>query len=188
MLGLYLTLGAFVAGLAMGGYGAWDWQSSRQAAKERDLAEAQAMVDQKATELRAAAAEKINAMQAAYEAGELNAKTVTKTIYVKAQTYAQSTPTLRAPQCNISPDGVQYIASAVSELQRTAAASVLGLAVSSTVYPAAGADVGGGTVPAVSGQSVTPWAVHTELQQLRPAGAGTGSAGEGVRRKPVPIP
>lgn len=150
---VYVLIGAFVAGLASGAGGMNWWNEAATARHEKALAAAQAKVDAQARQAEVEAANKIAGMQKAFDAGQEKAKIVTKIIYDKGASYVQNTPALRAPQCDIDPVGVSIIAGAVTDLQRTAAASVLGLSVSSAVYPAAGANAGVGAVPAVSGKS-----------------------------------
>ena len=112
MIALYAIVAAFVVGAGMGGYGGWDWATSRQAHKDALLVEAQQKVDALVVEQKVAAAAKVTDMQAAYKAGEANAKVVTKTVYAKGQAYVQNTPAIRNPACTVGPDGMLLLAAA----------------------------------------------------------------------------
>lgn len=187
-MALAFLLAAFVAGLGMGGYGMSSWDEAKVARHEKAVAVAQAKVDEQAKQAVTAANDEIRKMQLAFDAGRAKARVVTNTINTKGEQYAAATPTLRSPQCFIGPDGVSVIADQASALQLAAAASVLGLSVSSAVYTRQGVNVGGGTVPPVSAQPANAGGVSLQLQQLRGADEGAGQAATGLRRpKPKPV-
>ena len=97
---IFYALGfALLVGLAGGGLGVHWWHDSRNAARERDLAEAQAMVDELAAESQAQAAQSMEAERAAFIAGEANAKVVYRTIIEKGQQNVATYEVFRNPAC-----------------------------------------------------------------------------------------
>ena len=105
----YVLIAAFVGGGLLGAGGMNWWNEAAIARAERAQAEAQAKVDQAAQEARQTAENTISDMESAYKAGEANAKIVTKTIYVKGQSYVASTPVFSNPQCVVPDDGVSIL-------------------------------------------------------------------------------
>lgn len=184
----YVLIAAFVAGLGAGGFGMSSWDDAKVARHEKAEMAAQKKIDEQGAQAVKQANDEIAKMQLAYEAGRAKAKIVTRENQTKAENYVQNTPSLRSPQCSIGPDGVSILASQTSAVQVAAAQSVLGLSVSSTVYSQGNNNVGGGTVPAVSGQSNPTGRLPIQVQQLRPADEGVGAAALGLHRpKPKPI-
>jgi hypothetical protein len=182
---LYVVAAAFALGIAAGAGGLNWWHSAAEARRELALAEAQANVDALADKLKTEAATKITDMQASYEAGEANAKTITKTVYVKGQAYVASTPVFSNPACVVPADGLQFLNSARAGVQLAAVAGSADAAV-----PGTGAATGRPASDAVpandTGRSAVP--------NVQPAASGAGSAGQvsgagtgRVRPKPQPI-
>jgi hypothetical protein len=153
------------------------------AAHEKAQAEADALIEQQAEELTAKEAEKIIDMQAAFHAGEANAKVVTKTVYVKGQSYVASTPVFQNRDCVIPADGVQLLNSQITDLQTTAAASVLGLAVYGS-QPTVGRTDGDAVPPRPTDSAAVPGVRPEVPKPDLPAGA----AGPSVRDRPKPNP
>lgn len=179
----------FIAGMAAGGYGAYDYMDGKTARRERALEQAQKKIDEQGAQAVKAANDEIAKMQLAYEAGQAKAKIKIQTVYAQGDTYVKNTPSLRSPVCVIGPAGVSALASQTSDLQLAAAASVLGLSVSGAIYPQGGNDDGRGTVSAASGQPGPVARLPVQVQQLRPADEGAGAAALGLHRpnKPVPV-
>jgi len=98
-MSLYFILGAFLAGLAMGGAGVNSWKEGQIARHEQAQIVAQAKIDDAAKAAIQEASNKIIDMEAAYIAGESNAKTITRTIYVKGQQNVASYPVFRNADC-----------------------------------------------------------------------------------------
>ena len=143
---LYLALGAFLAGLTMGGYGVKTYYDGAIAREKIEQAAAQAKLDERVQKAEAVAATHIDDMIAAYDAGEANAKTITKTIYVKGQNYVATTPVFSNPVCVVPDDGMQFLNGARAGVRAAADPGVLAPAL-----PAAGAAAGrtdGNAVPA----------------------------------------
>jgi len=100
---IYLILGAFLAGLLSGGMGMKEWSDGRQAKHEQAQRQAQDKIDAQAAQIEAAAEVKVIDMEAAFLAGESNAKTITRTIYVKGQQNVATFEVFRNPACVLPP-------------------------------------------------------------------------------------
>ena len=146
---IYGILIAFVVGMALGGSWMKEWKDGQIAKHEQAQAVAQMKIDEAARQARIEAENKIIDMEAAYIAGESNAKTVVQKVYLKGQSYVASQPVFQNPACVVPADGVLAINRARAGMRTPAdpgepAASV----------PAAGADQGraaGNAVPASPG-------------------------------------
>lgn len=185
MIGLYLGAGAFVAGLAMGGYAMHDYMAGKAAQEKADLAEAQAKVDELASEVRTTATQSLANETAAYIAGEANAKVIYRTIEKTGADYAALH--LTDPRCVIPAAGVSILVAA-----RT------GTPIAPAPDGSAGGVPGAGAAPATghdAGRVVQPNAAGSSAVGGVPATAGnTGGngpipgAGAGrLRAKPVPV-
>ena len=105
-MSLYFILGAFLAGLAMGGAGVNSWKEGQIARHEKAQVEAQNKIDDAAKAAIQEASNKITDMEAAYIAGESNAKTVVQKVYVKGQSYVSTQPVFQNPACVVPADGM----------------------------------------------------------------------------------
>ena len=179
----YLLIAAFLAGLGAGGYGVYQYEEgvqARQAVKQR---EAQDKIDALTRKAEQDAANKLIDMDAAFAAGEAQQKIITKTVYVKGQSYVAAAPQVFAnPQC-VLPDGsLQLVNSETALLRATAAANVFGFGVSDT-----GGSTGRGNGNVVLSPSAKPATVEGVRPQVQPPG-GTGQVpGSGVQRPPKPV-
>jgi hypothetical protein len=180
---IYALIIAFLAGLTMGGAGAWQWKEGQIARHEQAQAAAQMEIDEAARQARVEAANKIIDMEAAYIAGESNAKTIVQKVYVKGQSYVSSQPVFQNPACVVPADGMLAVNRARAGMRAPADPGEPAPSV-----PAAGADQGraaGNAVPAspsghgaVGGVPATPSV---------PSGVGQ-VPGSSVRPVPKPKP
>ena len=100
---IYAIIIAFLAGLTMGGAGMQSWKDGQIAKHEQAQVAAQAKIDNAARAATQEAENKIVDMEAAYLAGEANAKTITRTIYVKGQQNVAAYPVFRNADCVLPP-------------------------------------------------------------------------------------
>jgi hypothetical protein len=179
---IYLLLGALLIGGIAGG-GAVKWWDD-QAENRRIVAQqkAQEKIDQLGKQVQQEAANKLIDMQAAFDAGEANAKIVTKTVYIKGQDIVRESPALSSPQCVLPDAGLQLYNSETARV-RLAAAEALGI----TLPTPGGPDNGAvrGSVRIQPGVAKPVPGVH---QELRPVQSPNGGAGQGVSRPPKPNP
>jgi len=103
---IYGILIAFVVGMALGGSWMKEWKDGQIARHEQAQAVAQKEIDDAAAKARVEAENKIVDMEAAYIAGESNAKTVVQKVYVKGQSYVASQPVFQNPVCVVPADGM----------------------------------------------------------------------------------
>jgi hypothetical protein len=178
---IYAIILAFIAGLSLGTVGMKEWKDG-QIAKQAQ-AVAQKKIDDAATAARREAENKIVDMEAAYIAGESNAKTVVQRVYVKGQNYVSSQPVFQNPVCVVPADGMLAVNSARAGMRAAADPGE-----SAASVPAAGADQGrpvGNPVPASDSGHGSVGGVHPPPQQ--PSGSGQVS-GPNVRPVPKPKP
>ncbi len=177
---LYVILAVFVAGLSLGGGGVWQYKAGAEARHEKELAAAQAKVDAQAQKIATDAANKVTDMTAAYDAGEANAKTITKTVYVKGQAYVANTPAFANPACVIGADGLQLVNSARSGVQLAANTGAADGGVPAT-GPAAGRQDGNAVPGAANGRGTVP----NVQPQAGSTGGGGAVSGASPRRVPT---
>lgn len=175
----------FAAGTAMGGWGVNYYNDAEQARKDKAIAVAEAKIAAADEKAKTEAANKIIDMQASFDAGETNAKTVTKTVYVKGQAYVANTPVFNLAQCVVPADGMFIANSARANLRVTSFAGS-----SDAAVPVTGADPGR---PAINPLLANPagygavGGVHPAPRPVDSSGqVPTGSQGR-ARPKPVPI-
>jgi hypothetical protein len=145
---LYVLIAAFVAGVAGGGLGVNWWKDAQIARAEEAQRKAEMVVAAAAEEAEQEAANKIIDMQASFAAGELNAKTVTKTVYIKGQQIVANTPAFNNPACVIGADALQLLNGARTGTGVQLAAAATG---GNGAVPGAGSPAGranGNAVPA----------------------------------------
>ena len=180
---IYGILIAFVVGMALGGSWMKEWKDGQIARHEQAQAVAQKEIDDAAAKARVEAENKIVDMEAAYIAGESNAKTVVQKVYVKGQSYVSTQPVFQNPACVVPADGMLVL-----NRQRASLRTPTDPGEPAPSVPAAGATEGraaGNPVPAndsghgaVGGVPATP-AVPS----------GTGQVpGPSVRPVPKPKP
>ena len=176
---LYLLAGAFLVGILSGAGGMNWWAETKQARLERAQAAAQAQIDALAAKAQTEAANKITDMTAAYEAGEANAKTVTRTIYVKGQQVVAATPAFANPACVVGADGLQLLNGARAGVQLAANTAAIDGSVPAT-GAAAGRQDGDVVSGAVTGRGGVP--------NVQPAAGSVGSGGQvsGASARGVP--
>jgi hypothetical protein len=177
----YLLLAAFLAGLTIGGAGINSWKDGQIAKHQQAQAEADAKIRAQAAAATQEAENKIVDMTAAFEAGEANAKTITKTVYVKGQSYVASQPVFSNPLCVVPPDGMLVLNRQRASLR--AAADPADFAPS---VPAPGSDqgrpAGNALPPSDSGQR--------PVGGMPPPASSPGGGGQvsGPSVRPVPKP
>ena len=180
----YLLIAAFLAGLGAGGYGVYQYEEGVQARQAQKQQKAQERIDELTRKAEQDAANKLIDMDAAFAAGEAQQKIITKTVYVKGQSYVAAAPQVFAnPQC-VLPDGsLQLVNSETALLRATAAANVFGFGLPDTGRPAGRSD---GNV--VLSPSAKPPVVEGVHPQVQPSG-GTGALqGPSVSRPAKPNP
>ncbi len=182
-------MGGIVLLVAVAAFGAWSYlcfhygETSAVTAYKVKVEEAQKKIDAQAAKIEQDAANHITDMQASFDAGEAQAKIVTKTVYVKGQTYVQNTPVFRNPDCVIPADGLRLINDQRASLQITTAADILGVPVP---HAAAGAGRQAGDVVLTEPSGHSPvGGVHPQVQQ---SGGSGGVPGQTVPRPPKPTP
>jgi len=174
---------AFLVGMLLGGSWMKEWKDGQLARHEQAQAAAQAKIDDAARAATQEAENKIIDMEAAYLAGEANAKTITRTIYVKGQQNVAAYPVFRNADCVLPPVLLSDLNRARAGVRAPAdtgepAASV----------PAAGAVEGrpaGNAVPASPGGHGAVGGVPAPATV--PSGAGQ-VPGSSVRPVPKPKP
>lgn len=102
----------FVAGLTFGGVGVRTYYEGEIARKEVAQKQAQDELQQRVDKAEAEAATKLIDMQAAYDAGEANAKVVTKVVYERGKDYVAQTPAFANPDCVVPDNGLSILNSA----------------------------------------------------------------------------
>ena len=182
---LLAALGAFITGLALGGYGIGEWKDGQLAKKERDQAKAQQKIDEQAQQLQQQEAKRLADIQEAFDKGAAQSKTVTRTIYVKGQDYVAQTPAVRNPQCVIPVDGVRILDSAIADVRSaTAAAAIFGFLPGAESAPPGNPD-DGRSVPPVSTGSGGVQGVRAPAPSVDSDG---GVPAASVRAHPKPTP
>ncbi len=178
----YLLFAAFAVGGLMGG-GAVNWFKDAQIARhEQAQVAAQAKIDAQAAKIQAETENKLIDMGAAFDAGEANAKTITKTVYLKGQEIVRDAPAFSNPQCVLPDTGLQLHNSEAARV-RAAAAEALGI-----TLPTAGRPEDGAVRGSVRIQTGASGAVPGVPQELRGVSSGSGTSGQGVQRPPKPSP
>ena len=180
----YVLIAAFLAGLGSGGYGVYQWKEGQIARQAQKQEKAQAHIDELTRKAEQEAANKLIDMDAAFAAGEAQQKIITKTVYVKGQSYVAAAPQVFAnPQC-VLPDGsLQLVNSETALLRATAAANVFGFSL-----PDTGGSTGRGNGNVVLSPPAKPPVVEGVRPQVQSPG-GTGQIpGSGVQRPPKPTP
>jgi hypothetical protein len=178
---VYVLLAAFVVGgLAGGGAVKW-WED--QAENRRLVAQqkAQEKIDQLTEKVKQETENKLIDMKAAFDAGEANAKIVTKTVYIKGQDIVRDSPALSSPQCVLPDAGLQLHNSETARV-RLAAAEALGI-----TLPVAGGSGDGTVRGSVHIQAGTPKPVPGVRQELQPVQSTDGGAGSSVQRPTNPL-
>ena len=178
---IYLIIIVFLAGLFGGGYGVYQWEEGKIARAQQAQVEAQNAVDAAAREAEQEAANKIIDMNAAFEAGESNAKVITRTVYAKGQSYVASNAVFNLRECVVPPDGMQQLNSARAGVRTTTAA-----AGSAAAVPGAGTDSGRPTVDPVPATPEGHGAVGPVHPESRPADSSGQVPGLGVPTHPKP--
>jgi len=143
---IYALIIAFIAGLTMGGAGMKAWKDGQIARHEQAMARVSAEIQAAADAAEQVAANKIIDMEAAYIAGESNAKTVVQKVYVKGQSYVASQPVFQNPACVVPADGMLVL-----NRQRASLRTPTDPGEPAPNVPAAGTDQGraaGNAVPA----------------------------------------
>ena len=178
---IYALIIAFIAGLTMGGAGMKAWKDGQIAKHEQAQAVAQMKIDEAARQARIEAENKIIDMEAAYIAGESNAKTVVQKVYVKGQSYVASQPVFQNPACVVPADGMLVL-----NRQRASLRTPTDPGEPAPNVPAAGTDQGraaGNAVPASPSGHGTMGGVPTT-----PAVPSGNSQVPGPSVRPVPKP
>jgi hypothetical protein len=180
----YVLIAAFLGGLAVGGGGMYQWKAGQEARHEQEQRAAQDKIDALAAKAKQDAENKLVDMDAAFQAGEAQQKVITKTVYVKGQSYVAAAPQVFAnPQCVLPDSSLQLINSEAASLRTAAAANVFGFGVPDTGGPAGRPN---GNV--VLSPPAKPATVEGVRPQVQPSG-GTGQVpGSGVQRPPKPTP
>lgn len=126
------------------------WSMKDQEAQQK----LQIKVDDQAKQLVAAANEEIEHTQQAFAEGQKKSQIVTRTVYLKGQSYAETNVALNNPACRLDADGVSILSAARSSLLPAAASSVSNPAMSGArANPAGGAGVQGRVPAAPPGRS-----------------------------------
>ena len=180
----YVLIAAFLAGLGSGGYGVYQWKEGQIAREAQKQQKAQDHIDELTRKAEQEAANKLIDMDAAFTAGEAQQKIITKTVYVKGQSYVAAAPQVFAnPQC-VLPDGsLQLVNSETALLRATAAANVFGFGVPDTGRPA-----GRGNGDVVLSPPAKPATVEGVRPQVQSPGGAREVPGSGVQRRPKPTP
>ena len=118
-MNLYGILIAFVVGMALGGSWMKEWKDGQIARHEQAQIAADDKIKAAADAAEREAANKILAVEAAYIAGEANAKIVVQKVYVKGQSYVSSQPVFQNPACVVPADGMLAINRARASLRTT---------------------------------------------------------------------
>ena len=182
-MNLYGILIAFVVGMALGGSWMKEWKDGQIAKHEQAMARVGAEIQAAADAAEQVAANKIIDMEAAYIAGEANAKIVVQKVYVKGQSYVSSQPVFQNPACVVPADGMLAINRARASLRTTTDSADIAPSV-----PAAGAAEGrpaGNAVPASPSGHGT---VGPMPAPARPTDSGGQVPGPSVRPVPKPKP
>lgn len=178
---VYLLAAAFAVGALVGGGGVNWWKDASIARHEKQQAEAQAVIDEQGRKIAADAANKQIDMTAAYEAGEANAKTVTRTVYVKGQQLVASTPAFSNPACDIGADPLRLLNAQRQGAGVSVAANTGG---ADAAMPGAGAATGRQNGDSLSGPAVG----RGNVPNVQPAAGGAGSGGQVSGASPRRVP
>lgn len=177
VVGLVLFGGGFAAGYKV--------ESNAVAARDLKIAKAEEDLRIAAQKQEQEAANKITDMTAAYDAGEANAKTFTRTIYVKAQAAVAQDTGLSNPVCVMSPDSLYVLNSARASLRTTSDPAGV-----PPVMPPANSGVPSGR-PVLNPVS-TGSSGHGSVGGVPPTAGAVGSnnqvSGPSVSRHPKPKP
>lgn len=103
----------FGGGLTLG----YKWEAGIVAERDLKIAKAEESLRIQAQKAEQDAANHITDMTAAYDAGEANAKTITRTIYIKGQAAVAKDVGLTNPVCVMSPDSLYVLNSARASLR-----------------------------------------------------------------------
>jgi hypothetical protein len=175
----------FMAGITFGAGGMHEYQKGVIAREEAARVAAEAQLAKEVAKGLQEAENKMVDMQAAFAAGESKAKIVERTVYVQGQNYVKSTPNFSSPACAIDAAGLSILNRKIATLQRTAAASALGLSVPGPGDDQGTDDVGGGPVPPLPGSDGNVPGVPGQAAESGSAGQVPGA---GVSRPPKPKP
>lgn len=129
---------------------------------------------------------KITDMEAAYQAGESNAKTVVKTVYVRGQQNVAKDTALSNPACVMSDDSLHYLVGALTGMRTASAPSG-----TAATVPGSGTANGGIIRGAVSANPQEHGTVGPVHEAPRSDGGNLplpAAGGTGVSKPPKPKP
>jgi hypothetical protein len=178
-----LLFGAWVGGWSVNTY-----HTATLARQEKQIAAAEEKIRQQDADAELAAANAINDMQAAFEAGESKAKVIYRTIEKQGAAYVASNPVFSNPQCVIPADGVQLLAGARAGIPVASPAGVGAPTLPGTGTAPAARDVNGGTVPPNDPRPGAVERVPAVENGAGGAGALPGKSTGRARPKPRAVP